>query len=287
MTKLRCRMEEELKLKGYSSATIKAYIGVVRNFALFHGRSPERLGAEEIRSYLLHMINGKKLSRSTVVQAMCAIQFLYIRVLHSRCDVSDVVFPKRGRKKTLPVVLTENEVEQLLLTAANLKEQAILMTLYSAGLRVRELVELRPDDIDSAAMKIRVREGKGGKDRYTLLSQTLLETLRRYFRKYRPLQRLFYGNTPQSAMPTRTVQRMVATTALRAGLKKRVTPHLLRHSFATHLLEHGTNLRYIQELLGHASLKTTMIYTHVSPQALSQVISPLDRLGLTLQKAED
>lgn len=287
MTKLRCRMEEELKLKGYSSATIKAYIGVVRNFALFHGRSPERLGAEEVRSYLLHMINGKKLSRSTVVQAMCAIQFLYIRVLHSRCDVSDVVFPKRGRKKTLPVVLTENEVEQLLLTAANLKEQAILMTLYSAGLRVRELVELRPDDIDSEAMKIRVREGKGGKDRYTLLSQTLLETLRRYFRKYRPLQRLFYGNTPHSAMPTRTVQRMVATTALRAGLKKRVTPHLLRHSFATHLLEQGTNLRHIQELLGHASLKTTMIYTHVSPQALSQVVSPLDRLCLTLQKAED
>lgn len=287
MTKLRCRMEEELKLKGYSSATIKAYIGVVRNFALFHGRSPERLGAEEVRSYLLHMINGKKLSRSTVVQAMCAIQFLYIHVLHSRCDVSDVVFPKRGRKKTLPAVLTENEVEQLLLTAANLKEQAILMTLYSTGLRVRELVELRPDDIDSEAMKIRVREGKGGKGRYTLLSQTLLETLRRYFRKYRPLQRLFYGNTPQSAMPTRTVQRMVATTALRAGLKKRVTPHLLRHSFATHLLEHGTNLRHIQELLGHASLKTTMIYTHVSPQALSQVVSPLDRLDLTLQKTEN
>ena len=287
MTKLRCRMEEELKLKGYSSATSKAYIGAVRNFARFHGRSPEGLGAEEIRSYLLHMINVKKLSRSTVVQAMCAIQFLYIHVLHSDCDVSDVLFPKGRRKKTLPVVLTENEVEQLLLTAVDLKEQAILMTLYSGGLRVGELVELRPADIDSEAMKIRVREGKGRKDRYTLLSPTLLETLRRYFLKYRPLQRLFYGNTPHDVMPTRTVQRMVATAALRAGLKKRVTPHLLRHCFATHLLEQGTNLRHIQELLGHASLKTTMIYTHVSPQALSQVVSPLDRLCLTPQETED
>jgi len=280
-------MEEELRLKGYSQETIRAYVGAVRNFALFHGRSPERLGAEEVRSYLLHMIDVKKLSRSTVVQAMCAIQFLYNRVLHQPCDISDVVFPKGGRRKKLPVVLAENEVEQLLLAAANLKEQAILMTLYSAGLRVRELAELRPDDIDSDAMRIRVREGKGGKDRYTLLSPILLETLRRYFRKYRPQQWLFYGSTPQIAMPTRTVQRMVAAVALRAGLKKQVTPHLLRHSFATHLLEHGTNLRHIQELLGHASLKTTMIYTHVSPQALSQVVSPLDRLQLAPQKIKD
>lgn len=284
MTKLRCRMEEELRIKGYSQATIKAYIGAVRNFAIFHGRSPEQLGAEEVRSYLLHLIDVKKLSRSTIVQAMCAIQFLYIRVLHQPCDVSDVVFPKGRRKRKLPVVLTETEVEQLLLAAANLKEQAILMTLYSGGLRVRELVQLRPDDIDSDAKKIRVREGKGGKDRYTILSETLIETLRRYFRKYRPQQWLFYGSARPMAIPIRTVQRMVAATALRAGLNKRVTPHLLRHSFATHLLEHGTSLRYIQELLGHASLKTTMIYTHVSPQALRQVVSPLDRLRLAVQK---
>lgn len=287
MTKLRCRMEEELKLKGYSQHTIRAYVGAVRNFALFHGRSPERLGAEEVRSYLLYMIDVKKLSRSTVVQAMCAIQFLYDRVLHQPCDASDVVFPKGGRKKKLPVVLAENEVEQLLLAADNLKEQAILMTLYSSGLRVHELAELRPDDIDSDAMKVRVREGKGGKDRYTLLSPVLLETLRRYFRQYRPQQWLFYGSTPQIPIPTRNVQRMVATVALRAGLKKHVTPHMLRHTFATHLLEHGTNLRHIQELLGHASLKTTMIYTHVSPQALSQVVSPLDRLQLAPQKTQD
>jgi len=280
MTKLRQRMEEELRLKGYSQATTKAYIGAVRNFAMFHGRSPEQLGAEEVRSYLLHMIDVKKLSRSTLVQAMCAIQFLYIRVLHRPCDVSDVVFPKGKRKRKLPSTLSEKEVEQLLGAAANLKDQAILMTLYSAGLRVRELAQLRPDDIDSGTMKIRVREGKGGKDRYTILSQTLLETLRRYFRKYRPQRWLFYGSTPQVAVSIRSVQRMVATTGLRAGLPQRVTPHLLRHSFATHLLERGTNLRYIQELLGHASLKTTMVYTHVSPQALGQVVSPLDRLNL-------
>lgn len=284
MTKLRTRMEEELRLKGYSQATIKAYIGAVRQFAAFHGCSPDRLGAENVRAYLLHLLDVKGLSRSTLVQKMCAIQFLYMHVLHQPCDLSDVVFPKGRRKKRLPVVLSEGEVEQLLLAAVNLKDQAILMTLYSAGLRVGELVHLRPDDIDSQTMKIRVREGKGGKDRYTILSKTLLETLRRYFRRYQPEQWLFHGSEPQIPMPTRSVQNMVAATGLRAGLVKRVTPHLLRHSFATHLLERGTNLRHIQELLGHASLKTTMIYTHVSPQALSQVLSPLDRLRLPPQK---
>lgn len=284
MTKLRCRMEEELRLKGYSRATIKAYLGAVRQFAEFHGCSPERLEAEDVRSYLLHLLDVKRLSRSTIIQKMCALQFLYTRVLQQPCDLSNVVFPKGRRKKPLPVVLSEGEVEQLLLAAVDLKDQAMLMTLYSAGLRVSELVQLRPDDIDSGTMKIRVREGKGGKDRYTILSKTLLETLRRYFRRYRPQQWLFYSSTPQIAMPTRAVQRMTATTALRAGLNKRVTPHLLRHSFATHLLERGTNLRYIQELLGHTSLKTTMIYTHVSPQALRQVLSPLDRLRLAPQK---
>jgi integrase/recombinase XerD len=284
MTELRRRMLEELRLRGYRPATIKSYIWAVKKFAEFFRRSPEKLGAEEVRSFLLHMIDTEQLARSTVVQAICALQFLYVHVLHRPCEVKDIAFPKVRRK--LPDVLTEKEVEQLLLAASGLKERAILMTLYSAGLRVGEVVQLQPADIDSDTMRIRVRDGKGGKERYVILSATLLEVLREYFRRHRPQQWLFYGNTRRNAISARSVERMVTVTAQRAGLKKRVTPHLLRHSFATHLLEHGTNLRYIQELLGHRNLKTTMIYTHVSQKALGRIVSPLDRLLLDPSKTK-
>ena len=176
------------------------------------------------------------------------------------------------------MVLSEQEVIHLLDAAANLKDRAILMTLYSGGLRLLELIHLQPGDIDSATMHIRIREGKGGKDRYVMLSETLLGVLRQYFRKFRPERWLFYAGKPDQPLPPRRIQRMIKATALRAGLTKRVSPHILRHSFATHLLEHGTNLRYIQELMGHKSLKTTMLYTHVSGRALGEVVSPLDRL---------
>ena len=277
MAQLRRRMEEELKLRGYSAATIKAYVSAVRSFVRFYGSSPEHMGAEQVRGYVLHLL-AQKLSQSTVNQAICAIRFLYTRVLRRPCEVGNIVYPKRKRK--LPVVLTEAEVNKLVDAAADLRDQAILMTLYASGMRLRELIGLQPTDIDSAAMRIHVREGKGGKHRYILLSETLLDGLRRYFRQYRPEHWLFYGGSPQTPIAPRTVQRMVAATALRAGLRKRVTPHLLRHSFATHLLEHGASLRHIQELLGHRSLKTTTVYTHVSPEALGQVVSPLDRLAV-------
>jgi integrase/recombinase XerD len=278
MTPLRRRMEEELKLRGYSPATIKAYLLAVRSFARFHGRSPEHLGAEHVRAYLLYLIETQKLSRSTVIQAICGIGFLYRQVLKRPCEVGHIVYPKRKRK--LPVVLTEGEVSHLVDAAADLRDQAIVMTLYASGLRLRELIALRPADIDSVAMRIRVREGKGGKERYVMLSETLLDALRQYFRRYRPESWLFYGRSPQETVSPRYIERMVVATALRAGLKKRVTPHVLRHSFATHLLEHGASLRHIQELLGHRSLKTTMLYTHVSRQALGEVVSPLDRLAV-------
>lgn len=278
MTPLRRRMEEELKLRGYSPATIKAYLLAVRSFAKFHGQSPEQLSAEHVRAYMVHLVETQKLSRSTVIQAICGIRFLYRQVLRRPCEVGSLVFPKRKRK--LPVVLTEGEVGHLVEAATDLRDQAIVMTLYASGLRLRELIALRPADIDSVAMMIRVREGKGGKERYTMLSETLLAALRQYFRRYRPESWLFYGRRPQATISPRYIERMVAATASRAGLRKRVTPHVLRHSFATHLLEHGASLRHIQELLGHRSLKTTMLYTHVSRQALGQVVSPLDRLAL-------
>ena len=281
MTKLRRRMEEELRLRAYSPMTIKAYVRAVKDFSLFHGRSPDQLGAQEVRAYLLHLTDERKLAPASINQALAGIRFFYINVLDRPCEVGHVVYQKR--KKKLPVVLSEQEVIQLLDAASNLKDRVILMTLYSGGLRLLELIHLQTKDIESDSMRIRIREGKGGKDRYVTLSETLLEALRQYFRKFRPERWLFYADKPHQPVPPRRIQRMIQATALRAGLTKRISPHTLRHSFATHLLEHGTSLRYIQELLGHRSLKTTMLYTHVSRRALGKVVSPLDWLNVKIK----
>jgi site-specific recombinase XerD len=236
------------------------------------------MGAEEVRTYLLHLTEEKKLSPTTINQIVCAIRFFYINVLDRPCEIGKVVYQKRKRK--LPEALSEQDVVRLVEAAANLWERAILMTLYAGGLRLLELIQLAPKDIDSQTMRIRIRAGKGGKERYVVLSETLLEELRHYFRKFRPERWLFYADKPDRPIHPRTIQRMVREVARRAGLNKKVTPHVLRHSFATHLLDHGTNLRYIQELMGHKSLKTTMLYTHVSRHSLGQVVSPPDRLSL-------
>lgn len=278
MSTLRRRMEEELKLRNYQEKTVAVYTAAVRKLAEHYRRSPEQIEPEEIRSYLLYLLEERKLSSSTLNQTICALRFFYIRVLGRPWKVAKVHFQKRRRK--LPTVLTEAEVTRLLGAARNLKDRTILMTLYSAGLRVRELAHLQPGDIQSDGMRILIREAKGGKQRYVALSSTLLPVLRHYFRLHRPGRWLFFGESREQPINSRTVQRMVADTAQRAGIAKAVSPHTLRHSFATHLLEHGTDLRFIQEALGHRHWKTTVIYTHVSPRALSQVVSPLDRLLL-------
>jgi site-specific recombinase XerD len=277
MTEMRRRMEEEVKLRGFSPRTQKAYVEWVSRFAAHYRRAPEKLGQEQVRAYLVYLLEDQKLSRSILVQALCALKFFYIHVLRRSCEVKELRFPRQQKKK-LPRVLSESQVRQLLESAGNLKDQVILMTLYGSGLRLSELIHLVVKDIDSSKMQIRVREGKGGKDRNVVLPQTLLEVLRRYFRQYRPVNWLFYGRTPQQPIDDRAVQRMVRTLSERAGLRERVTAHTLRHSFATHLLEHGTELPYIQALLGHRNIKTTMLYLRVSPPALRKVISPLDRL---------
>jgi integrase/recombinase XerD len=276
MTEMRRRMEEELKLRCCSPRTGKAYLSWVARFAQHYRRSPEQLGNEQVRAYLVTLLAEGKLSRATLVQAFCALKFFYVHVLHRSFEVENLRFPrKRGR---LPRVLSESEVRRLLDSAPNLKEQMILMTLYSTGLRLKELTHLQIKDIDSNKMQIRVRQGKGAKDRNVVLSRTLLEGLRRYFLSYRPESWLFFGATRQQPLSDQTVQRMVRRLSAKAGLRAGVTTHTLRHSFATHLLEHGTELPYIQELLGHKSIKTTMLYARVSPPALRKVISPLDRL---------
>lgn len=276
MTEMRRRMEEELKLRGCSPRTSKAYLDWVRRFAARYNRPPEQMGAEEARTYLLDLLEVQRRSRPTVIQALCALKFFYIHVLHRSCELEDLHLPRRGRK--LPRVLSEPEVRRLLESATDIKEQAILMTFYATGLRLNELIHLQVKDIDSTKMQIRVRQGKGAKDRNVLLSPALLDELRRYFRCYRPVTWLFYGETPEQPIDDRTVQRMVRRLSGKAGLRPPATAHTLRHSFATHLLEHGTQLPYIQELLGHRHLQTTMLYTHISPRALRNVISPLDSL---------
>lgn len=277
MGEMRDRMEKEMKLRGYSPRTLKVYLGAVHNFVKFHKRPAEQMGVAEARAYILDLIEKKQLSRSSVIQAVCALRFFYQKVLRSPFEVDKLPFLKRH--KPLPCALSEKEVAALIEAELDLKQRAILMTLYSGGLRLQEVIQLRIKDIDSVGMRIHIRAGKGGKARYVMLSFTLLDTLREYFKLYRPKQWLFFGRHPDEPLNPRSVQKMIVRAAAAAGLRKRVTAHVLRHSFATHLLDRGTNLRYIQELLGHASIKTTMIYTHVSRRVLAEVVSPLDWLA--------
>jgi integrase/recombinase XerD len=278
MGKMRQAMVEEMKLRRLSEATIRAYTNAVRRLGEFHGRPVEKLGAEEIRAFLLHLTEEKKIVGASVNQAICAIKFFYREVLRRPVEIESVHFQRRRRK--LPEVLTEAEVVQLIGATKSLKDRVMVMSMYAAGLRLRELIHLQISDIDSKAMRLCVREGKGGKERNVILSTQLLDALRAYFKAYRPIRWLFYSGAKETQLHPRTVQRLVSDTARQAGITRPITPHTLRHSFATHLLEHGAELRYIQELMGHASYKTTLLYTRVSPQALARVISPLDRLTL-------
>lgn len=278
MGQMRTRMENEMRLRGLSPRTRTTYLQVLQNFVKFHKRPAEQMGAEEARAYLLHLINEKKLSRSSTNQATCALRFFYKKVLRSPITLDEIPLQKKERK--LPSTLSEKEVLALLKAVANLKYRTIIMTIYSAGLRLQEAIQIEPADIDSAGMRIRIRTGKGSKERYVMLSSTLLEALREYYRRYRPGKWLFFGKTRLEPIHPRNVQRAIENAGHKASIRKRVTPHVLRHSFATHLLDRGTNLRYIQELLGHSSIKTTMIYTHVSRRKLTEVVSPLDWLGL-------
>ena len=277
MTEMRRRMEDELKLRGCSPRTQKTYLCWVRRFAGHYRRAPEQMGIREVRAFLMYLLEDQKLSRSSLVQALCALKFFYVHVLHRPFELEDLHFA-RGKRR-LPVVLGEREVRQLLDAAEGLRDRTILMTLYGTGLRLSELLNLQVKDIDSTRMLIRVRQGKGAKDRNVILSPTLLAGLRCYFRRYRPESWLFYGRTPQQRLSDRVIQRMVHHLSQKAGLRSGVTTHTLRHSFATHLLEHGTELVYIQELLGHRNPKTTMLYARISPKSLRKVTSPLDRLG--------
>jgi integrase/recombinase XerD len=276
MSMLREQMLADLQLKGLTPKTQKIYLREVSNYAKYFGKSPEELGEKELREYLLYLLNDRKLAKGTYRFYYQGLKFLYKNTL-KREDIVEKIHCPRGKKK-LPVVLDLAEVKTLLTVMENLKHRAILMITYSAGLRISETARLKVSDIDSKRMMVRVQQGKGGKDRYTILSQTALECLRQYWRLYRPKDWLFEGQREGTHVCISSIRQIFIEAKKRAGITKPISPHTLRHSFATHLIEAGTSLHHVQLLLGHRSPTTTTVYLHVSRMNLAQVTSPLDSI---------
>jgi site-specific recombinase XerD len=273
------RVRVALTVRGYSPRTRKVYLGHLRRFLVWCGGGTPRMPEDPAgrgQAYILELIERQGISKSYQNQVVSALRFMCESVL--RQPKLALRIPRPKKEQRLPQVLSAGEVARMLKKARNLKHRALLMLLYSAGLRVGEVVRLRPADLDADRGLVRVRRGKGGKDRYTLLAQRAAEAVGTYRDAYPTDRWLFPGDRPGRHVTTRSVQRMVKTVAEAAGIEKNVTTHTLRHSFATHLLEGGTNLRVIQELLGHESARTTQIYTHVAQSTIGSVRSPLDNL---------
>ena len=284
MTTLRQRMIEDMRVRNLSPHTQRIYVDRVAQFAKHFHKSPEHLGPEEIRAYQVYLINNKKASWVVLNQSVCALRFLYRITLGKEWIICHIP----GAKKPLifPVVLSPEEISRFFESIHNLKHRAILMTAYAGGLRVSEVVSLRLSDIDSQRMVIRIEQGKGRKDRYVMLSQNLLDLLRAYWKVARPTYWLFPGHPSSRPINQRGISHICVKATRAAGLTKRVTVRALRHCFATHLLEAGANIRVIQILLGHRSLRTTSRYTHVSTETLRSVVSPLDLLTKTVEEIQ-
>ena len=269
------RTKEELKLAGYSRATVRTYHSAIRRFLLHASKPGNRLTHDDVRRYMLDMTEAGY-SSSSINQHHFAIRFLFQKVFKKKAWRMELRLHKRPKK--VPVVLAREEVDKLLEAATDLRYQTIWMTLYSSGLRLSEAARLRVTDIDSKAMQILVCNGKGRKERYTVLSRSLLEQLRTYYRVYRPDEWLFYGRDRQHPPDLRTLQRTFKEDKNRAGIRKRATPHSLRHSFATHSMEDGANLLYIRDMLGHRAIQSTLVYLKVTSEGISRLVNPLDRL---------
>ena len=276
-------LRRELVLAGYAPKSRKVYLGHVRRFLEWcdEARVEKPIPARVIKDYLTHQVEERGISRASHGQILSSLRLLFAKVFESPGELEGI--PRPRRTKPIPLVLSRAEARRLIGTLANPTHRAMVMLLYSAGLRVSELTRLRPEDLDSDRGLLRVNSGKGRKDRYTLLSPRAEEAVQLHLARWEVQEArekgshwLFPGSRPRRHIHTRTVQKVVARAGRDAGIKKRVTPHVLRHSFATHLLEAGTDLRHIQELLGHASARTTQIYTHVSRKDLGLIRSPLD-----------
>ena len=276
---LRQRMIDDMTARRLSEATQKDYVRNVRNFTAFLGRSPDTATSEDLRRFQLHMAQ-QQVSPWSINAAIAALRFFFTVTL----EKPDLVRPLRivNEPRKAPVVLSQEEVARLLEAAPGLKYKAALSVAYGAGLRVSEVANLKVSDIDSERMTLRVEQGKGQRDRYVMLSPQLLELLRDWWRASRPQVWLFPGQNPINPMTPRQLNRAVHAAKDLAGISKRVSPHTLRHSFATHLLEQGVDIRVIQVLLGHAKLETTALYTRVAVNTVRDIKSPLERLGVNL-----
>jgi len=283
MGELRDKMIEDLQLRGYSPKTSKEYVRCARAFVAYHRRPPKEMGEREIRQFLLHLTTERKVGAPTRKMHVAAIKFLYEATLDRPEVIARIPWPKIAQK--LPDILSGTEVESLFQAIESTKYRAIVMTTYGTGLRLSEVCKLGVDDIDSKRMLIHVREGKGRRDRYVMLPERILVMLRRYWATERPMKPfLFAGRQSGQCVSASAVQDALRAAAKTAGIGKRVTPHVLRHSFATHLLELGTDVRVIQMLLGHRSIQTTMRYTRVSGQHIARTESPIDVLGTQKQR---
>jgi integrase/recombinase XerD len=278
MTPLRRRMIEDMTLRNFAPKTIQSYIWCIARFARYFNSSPEHLGPEQVRAFLVHLVQERRVSLSQYRQTRAALRFLY-RITLGRDDVPQCIPPVK-QPRVLPVVLSPDEVVRFFAAIGNIKHRTILMTAYAGGLRVSEVASLKVTDIDSQRMVIHVRRGKGQKDRYVMLSPRLLEILRTYWKAVRPREFLFPGASLDRPITTASVQKVCQRARKAAGMGKNITAHTMRHSFATHLLEAGTDLRTIQVLMGHNSFSTTARYVHVATASLPSVTSPLDRLDL-------
>ncbi len=283
MTRLRKIMLEELQRRNYSAITTRNYLRVVADFAKYFGKSPDKRGPNELRTYQAYLLQDRKLTPGTVVNQVAALRFFFVKTLKRHQFRDFLPYPQDRRR--LPTVLSREEVSRLINAAGTLFRRTLLMTLYGTGMRRAELAHLKVGDIDSQRMIIRVVAGKGGKDRDLPLTPALLEILREYWRWRKAKLYLFPTRTCRRKLDQpisdKTVWIACSEAARRAGISKRITPHTLRHSWATHLLEAGTDLRTIQVLLGHGDLETTAQYLHLSQRHLHAVTNPLDSLSLS------
>jgi len=283
VTHLRQAMLDELHRRNYAASTIVYYVKNVEQFARYFKRSPDRLTHTHLRTYQAHLLRQRKLAPRTVKLHVCAIRFFFNKILQRRYLLDDTPYPKVPRR--LPQILSPEEVSCLIAAAHSLTHRTMLMLLYSTGIRNAELRHLRVQDIDSRRMLIHIQRGKGGRDRYVPLSPTLLTTLRVYYRWMRPKTWLFPGTVDgwraDKPITPKVLWDACVVAARRAGLRKRCSPHLVRHSYATHLLERGADLRTIQLLLGHVEVRHTVLYLHLSQTHLQAVANPLDTLTIS------
>jgi site-specific recombinase XerD len=278
MTVMREKLIKEMTLRRFSPHTQRAYISSVAGLAQYYNKSPEHITKQMIQDYLVYLMQKRKLAWSSCNAIVCALRFFYIQTLG--IDAIFLNIPPRKKVAQLPEILSTEEVELLLGALTNHKHRTVLMTTYAAGLRLNEIVNLKLTDIDSKRMMIRVRQGKGSKDRYTILSKRLLEQLRIYWKMYHPSLWLFSGRKLGQQMSPSTVSAIYYKARDKAGIKKGKGIHTLRHCFATHLLEAGVDIRTIQVLMGHSSIMTTVVYLKVTRKQLSSTQSPLDLLNI-------